>query len=199
MLVIGLVLLVVSGIGPRERLTWVLEVFPIFIAAPVLLLTAGRFPLTRLAYWLILIHAAILMYGGHYTYAATPLGDWVKELLGHARNDYDRLGHFAQGFIPAIIVREILLRTSPLRPGRWLFFLVSSVCLAISACYEFTEWWAAVFGGEKANAFLGAQGDIWDTQWDMFLALLGSLTAQVTLSRLHDRQLATLAQPTATA
>jgi putative membrane protein len=190
-IVVG-VALVVSGIAPYDRVTWWLEVFPVLIAAPILLATGARFPLTQLAYTLIAVHALILILGGHYTYAQVPLGYWVQDWLGLARNHYDRLGHFAQGFIPAILVREVLLRTSPLRPGRWLFFLVTATCLAISACYEFIEWWAALAGGVAADAFLGTQGDVWDTQWDMFLALIGAITAQLTLSRAHDRALASL-------
>ncbi len=178
-----------SGIAPRERFTWFLEIAPILAAVPLLLLTWRRFPLTPLAYTLIALHAVILMVGGHYTYAQVPLGFWVQEALGLARNHYDRLGHFAQGFVPAVIAREILLRRTPLRRGGWLFFLVICVCLAVSAFYEFIEWWAALAGGEAAAAFLGTQGDVWDTQWDMFLALCGALTAQLTLSRLHDRQI----------
>ena len=166
--------------------------FPVLIAAPLLLATAARFPLTPLLYTLLAIHALILILGGHYTYAQVPLGFWVQEWLGLARNHYDRLGHFAQGFVPAILAREILLRTSPLQRGRWLFFLVTATCLAISACYEFIEWWAALAGGATADAFLGTQGDVWDTQWDMFLALIGAITAQLTLSRTHDRALASL-------
>ncbi len=186
--------LVVSGIRPHDRVTWVLEVIPVFIGAPILIATRRRFPLTPLLYVLIFLHALILMLGGHYTYARVPLGFWVQDLLDLGRNHYDRLGHFAQGFVPAILVREVLLRKTPLRPGGWLFFLVTSVCLAFSAFYEFTEWWAAVLGGSAADAFLGTQGDVWDTQWDMFLALIGAITAQLVLGRVHDRQLARLAQ-----
>lgn len=182
--------LVWSGWAPFDRTTWWLEVFPILIAAPVLLATARRFPLSPLLYGLLAVHAVILMVGGHYTYARVPLGFWVQDLLGLARNHYDRLGHFAQGFVPAILVRELLLRTSPLRRGRWLVVLVTAVCLAFSACYEFIEWWAALAGGESAEAFLGTQGDVWDTQWDMFLALVGAIVAQFTLGRVHDRQIA---------
>jgi putative membrane protein len=192
LLIVGAVLLVVSGIGPHDRVTWVLEVAPILIAVPILLLTARRFPLTPLAYRLIFVHALILMLGGHYTYAEVPAGFWMKRMLGLARNPYDRLGHIAQGFVPAIVVREVLIRRSPLRPGKWLTFLVLCVCLAISALYELVEWWAAVIGGEGADAFLGTQGDQWDTQWDMFLALLGAASALLLLSRVHDRQIARL-------
>ena len=192
LLVLGSVALVLSGIDPYDRATWVMEVFPIFVAVPVLLLTGRQFPLTPLAYGLIFVHALILMLGGHYTYARVPLGFWVQDLLDLGRNHYDRLGHLAQGFVPAILVREILLRRSPLVRGRWLFVLVTAFCLAVSACYEFIEWWAALLGGESADAFLGTQGDVWDTQWDMFLALIGAVVAQLTLSRVHDRQLARL-------
>ena len=191
---IGAAVFVWSAIKPHDVTTWVLEVFPILIAVPVLIATRKRFPLTRLAYWLILIHAVILMVGGHYTYARVPFGFWVQHALGFARNHYDRLGHFAQGFVPAVVTREILLRTSPLRSGKWLFVITTAVCLAISACYEFIEWWSAVIGGSAATDFLGTQGDVWDTQWDMFLALIGALTAQITLRRLHDRQLGASAE-----
>ena len=181
--------LLVSAVHPKDTFTWLLEVAPIFIGVPILVVTYHRFPLTPLAYRLLFVHALILMLGGHYTYAEVPLGFWVQRALGLARNHYDRLGHFAQGFVPAVLAREILLRRSPLRRGKWLFFLVCSVCLAISACYEFIEWWTAVLSGDSATAFLGTQGDPWDTQWDMFLALVGALTAQLTLARGHDRQL----------
>jgi putative membrane protein len=181
--------LIWSGIAPYDRTTWWLEVFPILLGAPVLILTFKRFPLTTLVYTLLALHAIILAVGGHYTYARVPLGFWAQELVGFARNHYDRLGHFAQGFVPAILAREILLRTSPLRPGKWLFVIVVSTCLAFSAFYEFVEWWSALLGGEAATDFLGTQGDVWDTQWDMFLAFLGAMAALLTLSRVHDRQL----------
>jgi len=184
--------LVVSGIAPYDRTTWWLEVFPVLIGAPTLLATVRRFPLTPLTYTLLGIHALILIVGGHYTYARVPLGFWVQDLFGLARNHYDRLGHLAQGFVPAMLVREILLRTSPLKPGRWLFTLVTATCLAISACYEFFEWWAALAGGHAADAFLGTQGDVWDTQWDMFMALVGAVSAQLLLSRAQDRGLSKL-------
>jgi len=192
LLVIGLGLLALSGWQPHDRFTWVLEVAPILLGIPVLIVTFSRFRLTALVYRLLFLHATILMLGGHYTYAEVPLGYWLKDAFGFARNHYDRIGHLAQGFVPAMLTREVLLRCSPLGPGKWLFFLVTCVCLAISAGYEFIEWWTAVATGEAANAFLGTQGDPWDTQWDMFLALVGTLTAQLTLSRLHDRQLAAL-------
>jgi putative membrane protein len=189
LLILIAVALVLSGLAPNDRGTWWLEIFPILIGVPILVATYRRFPLTTLVYTLLAVHALILMVGGHYTYARVPLGFWAQDLFGFARNHYDRLGHFAQGFIPAILVREILLRTSPLRPGRWLFVLVTAVCLAFSACYEFIEWWAALAGGESADAFLGTQGDVWDTQWDMFFALIGAITAQLTLGSVHDRAL----------
>jgi len=181
-----------SGIAPHDRTTWWLEVFPVLLAVPTLAATFRRFPLTRLAYVLIALHAVVLMVGGHYTYAEVPLGFWVRDALHLTRNHYDRLGHFMQGGVPAILVREVLLRKTPLRRGGWLVFLTTSVCLAISAIYEFIEWWSAVLGGGAADAFLGTQGDVWDTQWDMFLCLVGAITAQLVLSRLHDRELARL-------
>lgn len=179
-----------SVIGAHDRFTWFLEVFPILIVLPLLVATYSRFPLSRLVYVLIAVHAVILMIGGHYTYAEMPLFNWLREEFHLARNYYDRLGHVAQGFIPAMVAREILLRTSPLRPGKWLFFLVTCVALAISACYEFLEWWVALASGSDATAFLATQGDIWDTQWDMFLALVGAISAQLLLWRAHDRSMA---------
>ena len=195
LLAAGAVLLIWSGIDPADRTTWILEVFPIFIAVPVLLATARRFPLTPLAYRLIFVHALILMLGGHYTYAQVPLGFWMQRVFGFSRNHYDRIGHLAQGFVPAIIAREILVRRSPLRPGKWLFVIVLCVCLAISACYEFIEWWSALIGGSAADAFLGTQGDPFDTQADMLMALIGAFLAQALLARLHDRQIAQKLQP----
>jgi putative membrane protein len=192
LLITGAALLVLSGIAPHDRATWWLEIAPILIAAPILAATARRFPLTPLAYRLIFVHALILMVGGHYTYAEVPAGFWLEHALGLARNPYDRLGHFAQGFVPAIVVREVLIRRSPLPPGKWLTFLVLCVCLAISALYEFVEWWAALIGGAAADAFLGTQGDQWDTQWDMLMALVGAASALLLLSRVHDRQIAEL-------
>ncbi len=189
LLLIGAAALVLSGINPYDRTTWILEVAPVLIVVPLLLATGRRFPFTPLVYRLIFIHALILMLGGHYTYARVPLGFWVQDLFDLARNHYDRVGHLAQGFIPAMVARELLLRKSPLARGRWLFFLVVCVCLAGSACYEFIEWWAALLGGEAADSFLGTQGDVWDTQWDMFLAFLGSMASQVLLAGVHDREM----------
>ena len=190
LLVAGAALLIWSGLEPADRTTWILEVFPIFIAAPLLLATARRFPLTPLVYRLIFVHALILMLGGHYTYAQVPLGFWMQRVFGFTRNHYDRIGHLAQGFVPAIVAREILIRRSPLRAGKWLFFIVLSVCLAISACYELIEWWSALIGGSAADAFLGTQGDPFDTQADMFMALIGAVAGQALLARVHDRQIA---------
>jgi putative membrane protein len=192
LLAAGAILLVISAIRPYEMGTWVMEVFPIFIAVPILLATWRRFPLTPLVYSLIFVHACILMLGGHYTYARVPLGYWIQNVLHVSRNPYDRIGHLAQGFVPAIVAREILLRLTPLRRGGWLFYIVCSLCLAISACYEFIEWWSAVIGGSAAADFLGTQGDVWDTQWDMLMALVGSILAQILLARVHDRQLVRL-------
>jgi len=189
LLIAGATLLLLSGIGPKDRLTWWLEIAPILIAVPVLLATARRFPFTALTYRFIFLHALVLMLGGHYTYAEVPPGFWVQEWFDLSRNHYDRLGHFMQGFVPALVAREILLRQTPLARGPWLFTLVTAVCLAISACYEFIEWWAALAGGASAEAFLGTQGDVWDTQWDMFLAFLGAMVSQLALGGIQDRQL----------
>jgi putative membrane protein len=193
LLVATAVVLVISGIGPRDRATWFLEVAPVLIVAPLLYFTWRTFRLTPLAYRLIFVHGLILMLGGHYTYAHVPLGFWLQDMLDFARNPYDRIGHIAQGFIPAIVTREILLRATPLRHGKMLFFLVLCVCLAASAFYELIEWWTAVIFGEGAHEFLGTQGDEWDTQWDMFLALLGATASQLIFAQEHDRQLAALA------
>lgn len=184
--------LVISGIGPADRLTWLLEATPVLIGVPLLLATHSRFPLTSLTYRLLVIHAAILLLGAHYTYVQVPVGFWVQEFFDLSRNHYDRLGHIVQGFVPAILVREILIRRSPLVPGKWLFFLTTSVCLAISAFYEFIEWWVSLLAGAEGDAFLATQGDVWDTQWDMFLAMNAAIAAQLLLGRIHDRQLSRL-------
>lgn len=188
------VVFVWSAIKPYDFFTWLLEVLPVIIALPILFFTYQKFPLTRLLYILILIHAIILMVGGHYTYALVPINElpvfgWLKETFDLDRNYYDRIGHFAQGFVPAIIAREILIRKEVIKSSHWLFFIVSCICLSISACYEFIEWWVAIASGIAAEAFLGTQGDVWDTQWDMFLALIGALSAQLLLRNLHDRQI----------
>jgi len=181
--------LVASGIDPYDRLTWLMEVAPVLIALPVMLATGRNFPLTGLAYVLIGIHGLILILGGAYTYARVPVGFWVQDWFDFARNPYDRLGHFAQGFIPAVVVRELLLRVFQLARGRFLFFVTVCICLAFSALYELIEWWAALVMGQGAQAFLGTQGDEWDTQWDMFLALTGAVASLLLLARVHDRQL----------
>ncbi len=178
------------GIAPRaDRMTWAMENAPVWIGLIAWLWTRKDFQLSRLCLVLFTLHAVILMVGGHYTYAKVPLGDWVKDWFGLARNHYDRLGHFAQGFIPAIFVRELLLRVAKLPRSRWIPVLVVSVCLAFSAFYEFIEWWTALLTGDKATDFLGTQGDPWDTQWDMFLAFSGAIVAQLALSKLHDRSM----------
>jgi putative membrane protein len=183
------VVMVWSMVGPHDWFTWFLEVAPVLIAAPLLVWTYPRFRFTPLVYVLIALHACILIAGGHYTYAEVPLGFWFSDLLGLHRNHYDRLGHLAQGFVPAILTREILLRTTRLGRGKMLVFLCISVSMAISAWYELIEWGTAVATGTAAEAFLGTQGDPWDTQEDMAMAFLGSLLALATLSRWHDRQL----------
>jgi len=182
-----IVLFTWSAIAPFDYFIWTLEVFPALIGLVVILATYGKFRLTDLAYTMILLHCSILMIGGHYTYAEMPLFDWLQDQFDLARNYYDRVGHIAQGFFPAIVAREILLRLSPLEAGKWLFFIVSCICLAISAMYELLEWWIAIATGEAADAFLATQGDVWDTQWDMFLALLGAIAALLLLSKTHDR------------
>jgi putative membrane protein len=184
--------LVWSYIDAKDRYTWWLEVAPALIAVVVLAATLRRFALTPLAYWLILAHAIVLMVGGHYTYAEVPLFDWLREPLGWQRNNYDKLGHLMQGFVPALIARELLLRLTPLTRGGWLNYLVVSVCLAISAFYELIEWWVAVLSKTGSDAFLGTQGYVWDTQSDMACALVGAMLCVALLARPHDRQLATL-------
>jgi putative membrane protein len=184
------VVLVWSGINPHDYPTWLLEVAPAIIAAAVLWFTRQRFPLTQLAYILILVHCIILMVGGHYTYALVPLGDWVKDALDLARNNYDKLGHFAQGFVPAIVAREILIRKNVINFPGWRAFLIICTVLAISAFYELIEWWVALLSAEGADSFLGTQGYVWDTQSDMLMALVGGVLALILLGRVHDRQLA---------
>jgi putative membrane protein len=189
LLAIVIAVFVWSGVSPHDRFTWVLEVFPVILGVPALIYVYPRFRFTPLVYTLIAVHAIILMFGGKYTYAEVPLGFWMETTFGFARNHYDRIGHFAQGFVPAMIAREILLRRSPLRGTRWLPFVVICICLALSALYELIEFWTALTTGGAAEAFLGTQGDPWDTQWDMMLALIGAITALVLLARVHDRQL----------
>ena len=184
------VLLVWSGIGPHDRFTWVLEVFPILLGVPLLVWLYPTLRFTPMLYTLLWLHAGILMLGGHYTYAEVPLGFWMEQWFGFARNHYDRIGHFAQGFVPAMLAREVFIRRSPLAGSRWLPFLVVCFCLALSAFYELIEFWTALATGEAATDFLGTQGDVWDTQWDMMLALIGAIASLVLFSRTQDRQLA---------
>jgi putative membrane protein len=188
--------LVWSAVNPHDRLTWWLEVFPVLIGVPLILALQKRFPLSSLLLVLVWFHAVILIVGGHYTYALVPAGEWAREWFGWTRNNYDKLGHFAQGFVPAILARELLLRTSPLRnrgdgrPSRWTGFLVVCVCLGFSAFYELIEWWTALASGAAAEAFLGTQGYIWDTQSDMAWAMGAAILALLTLARVHDRSMA---------
>lgn len=184
--------LVASGWHPFDRATWWMEVAPALIALPVLWFSARRFPLTALAIVLIGLHGLVLMLGGAYTYARVPLGFEVQEWLGLARNPYDRIGHFMQGFVPAIVLRELLVRLGGLRPGPLLAALVLACCLAVSASYELIEFGAAMALGQDADAFLGTQGDPWDTQWDMLMCLIGAIVSLAVLSRVHDRQIASL-------
>lgn len=189
-----------SGWAPHDRLTWFLEVLPVLIGVPLIWIYQRKFPLSTLLLVLIWLHCVVLVVGGRYTYALVPLGEWARDWFGWTRNNYDKLGHFAQGFVPAILTREILLRTSPLRdggdgrPSRWLGFLVVSVCLGFSAFYELIEWWVALLSDEAAESFLGTQGYVWDTQSDMAWALGAAILALVTLSRWHDRSMARVAK-----
>ena len=185
-------LFVWSLVRPHDYFTWLLESFPAIIGFVVLVATYRRFPLTPLAYTLLIIHASILIVGDHYTYAEVPLGFWMRDLLHTARNDYDRIGHFAQGFVPAIVAREILIRKKVVRSRGWVYFIVVCICLAISAAYELLEWRVSVATGSKGDAFLGTQGDVWDTQEDMATALVAAIIAPLILGWLHDRQIARL-------
>ncbi|MFG2434024.1 DUF2238 domain-containing protein [Streptomyces sp. NPDC048508] len=181
-----------SAWRPHDLTTWLLETVWVLVGLPLVLLTWRRFPLTNLLCCLLAAHALVLAAGGHWTYAQVPLGDWVRDGLGLDRNPYDRFGHLMQGFVPAVLVREVLSRTSPLRGSRWLAPLTVCACLAFSALFELFEWAAAVIGGHAADDFLATQGDVWDTQWDMFCAPTGAVVSVLVLSRLHDRQLGTL-------
>ncbi len=182
-----------SWIDPHDRLTWWLESGPVVLGVPLIWFFRKRFPLSTLLLVLHWLHCVILVVGGHYTYARVPLGEWARDWFGWPRNNYDKLGHFAQGFVPAILTRELLVRTSPLRGSRWLGFLVVCVCLAFSAFYELIEWFAAAAGGGAAEDFLGTQGYVWDTQSDMFLALIGAVVALLALAKVHDRSMAGVA------
>lgn len=189
LLITGGILLALTAIHPHDYATWWMETAPIFIAVPVLAATYKRHTLTPLVYRLLFVHALILMIGGHYTYAEVPLGYWMEDWFGFVRNDYDKIGHLAQGFVPAMLFRELLLRSWPLPRSKLLFTLVTACCLAVSASYELIEWVAAVTMGQGADAFLGTQGDPWDTQTDMLMALIGAVTAQLLLRKAQDRQL----------
>jgi putative membrane protein len=184
-----MVALAVSCWHTGDRFTWFLETVPAMLGLALMFATRTSFPLTRLLYWLIFVHSLVLIVGGTWTYAKVPLGEWAKDWFGWQRNHYDRIGHLMQGFAPAILVREILVRRSPLTGGRWLAFLTFCVCLAFSAFYELIEWWTALAVGEDAEAFLGTQGDPWDTQTDMFLCGVGAIASLASLSRMHDTQL----------
>ena len=188
-LLIFFFVLIWSAIYPHDPFTWFLEVLPALLGLVILAVTFRNFRFTRIAYWLILMHSIILMIGGHYTYAEVPLFNWIRDMFHMSRNNYDKMGHFAQGFIPAIITREILIRKSPVKKGKWLFFMVVCICLALCVFYEFIEWWVAVLSGTAAESFLGTQGYVWDTQSDMFIALVGAIAALSLLSKIHDREL----------
>jgi putative membrane protein len=194
LLLAGIILLGITAIHPHDYPTWWMETAPIFIAVPILIATYKDYTLTPLVYRLLLVHALILMVGGHYTYAEVPLGYWMQDWFGFLRNDYDKIGHFAQGFVPALLFRELLLRSSPLQRGKLLFTLVTACCLAVSASYELIEWTAAITMGQGADAFLGTQGDPWDTQTDMLMALIGAICAQLLLGKMQDKQLGGRAQ-----
>lgn len=202
LLVLILATMIWSWINPYDRPTWWLEAIPVIVALPLLFYTRHSFPLTRISYYLIFVHAVILVVGAHYTYARVPLGFWIQDWFDFSRNHYDRIGHLAQGFVPAILAREILWRKQVLnivsrgegvvtqgKGKAWLFFLVTCFCLAFSAFYELIEWWSAVIAGDGSVEFLGTQGDVWDAQWDMMLALIGAISAQLLLRGLHHRQM----------
>ena len=184
--------LILSGIQPHDYFTWMLEVFPGIVGFIILTLTFNKFRFSDLTYFLILIHCYILFVGGHYTYAEVPLFDWIKEVLHQSRNNYDKVGHFAQGFVPAMIVRELLIRKEIVQPGAWLSFLTICVCVTVSVCYEFLEWFVAVVSGQSAEAFLGTQGYVWDTQSDMLYAMIGAAFMVIFFTGFHDKQIAKL-------
>ncbi len=189
---IFLAVLIWSGIEPKDGMTWVLEVFPAVAGAVVLWVTRKKFPLTTLVYVLILVHCIILIVGGHYTYAEVPIGDWLRDAMDGSRNNYDKLGHFVQGFVPAMIARELVIRLKVFNSDAWRNFFIISFCLGFSAFYELIEWWVALLSAEAADSFLGTQGFIWDTQSDMGMALIGAVLALLTLAKLHDQQLKSL-------
>lgn len=184
--------LIWSGIEPYDRFTWVMEVFPVLLGAPLLIYIGRKHGVTPLLFFLLAFHAIVLCVGGKYTYARVPIGFALQELFGFARNHYDRFGHLMQGFVPAILFREWILRKKGIESKALLFVTVASFCLSFAVFYEFLEWWTALITGEGAESFLGTQGDVWDTQWDMLLALIGALTSLITLSKLHERQVKTI-------
>jgi putative membrane protein len=184
-----LIILIISFVLTFDRMTWVLEVFPILFGFPILFFTYKRFPFLCLFSVLLIVHFIILSVGGIYTYAKVPLGYWMQDWFGFSRNNYDKIGHFAQGFVPALLIREVLLRTSPLKQGKWLNFIIVSICLAISAFYELIEWWVSAIQGASAEDFLGTQGDVWDAQSDMLFALIGATVALLLLSKYHNKLL----------
>ncbi len=195
LLITALAVLVWSGVNPNGRFNWMMEVLPAIVGGAILVITYRRFPFTTVTYVIVWLFALILMVGGHYTYAEVPIGNWARDAFGWSRNHYDRMGRVMQGVVPAVIAREILLRTSSVRRGRWLPVLCVSLALSVSACYELFEWrYAVMFGGERASDFLGSQGDIWDAQQDMAMALIGAILAMLLLSRLQNRQMAALAR-----
>jgi len=191
-IIVFMTALIWSGVSPADRMTWGLEVFPAIVGGLVLWFTRERFPLTTWVYALILIHCIILMVGGHYTYAEVPIGDWMRDVFDGSRNNYDKLGHFAQGFVPVMIAREVVIRRNVFNSAGWRNFFIVSFCLGFSAFYELIEWWVALLSDEAADSFLGTQGYIWDTQSDMGLALLGAIVALLLLSKIHDKQLSEL-------
>src|SRR6266498_2162490 len=193
LLVLFFAVLVWSAVRPHDYFTWSMEGFPAIVGIVLIAATHRRFPLTPLLLVLLTLHAIILMVGGHYTYAEVPLGFWMRDVFHLGRNDYDRIGHFAQGFVPAIVAREILIRRNVVRGRGWLYFIIVAICLAISAAYELLEWRVSVATGSSGDAFLGTQGDVWDTQEDMAIAFIGALMAPLLLGALHDRQMARLA------
>lgn len=181
--------LILSGINPHDYFTWILEIFPGILGVVVLCITFKKFPFTYLTYTFVLLHCYVLFIGGHYTYAEVPLFDWIKEIFHQSRNNYDKVGHFTQGFVPAMIVREVFIRGDIVKKNAWLSFLTVCVCLSISACYEFFEWFVAITSGQSSEAFLGTQGDVWDTQSDMLFALIGATSMIVFISRFQNKQI----------
>lgn len=190
LLILFSIVFVWSAINPYDLFTWFLEVIPAILGVAILILTYKRFPFTKMVYFLIFIHCVILMVGGHYTYAEVPFFDWIKETFEQTRNNYDKVGHFAQGFIPAMIAREILIRKKVINSKAWLNFFIVTTCMTISVVYEFIEWLASELTGESADSFLGTQGYIWDTQADMLYATIGAISALLLLSKVHDRKIA---------